>query len=95
MEESKNNFDDKSNNNSTIIKKQYTGSKNLNSIPKNIYNNNELEQDEEENEEEDKPSKEIELLFESLLEMYSKRQFKKILKTIILRADKENKFNLV
>ena len=95
MEESKNNFDDKSNNNSTIIKKQYTGSKNLNSIPKKIYNNNELEQDEEENEEEDKPSKEIELLFESLLEMYSKKQFKKILKTIILRADKENKFNLV
>ena len=70
----------------------------------------EIEQDEEEQEdqegqeeqeeieeekEEIEPSKEIALLYESLLEFYSKKQFKKILKTIILKADKDEKFNLL
>ena len=54
----------------------------------------ELEQEEEEDEEID-PSKEIALLYESLLEMFSKKQFKKILKTIVLKADKEEKYNLL
>ena len=58
---------------------------------KNI-NNKKLEKKEEE---EMDPSKEIELLFESLLEMYGKKQFKKILNTIVVRADKEEKFNLI
>ena len=54
----------------------------------------ELEQEEDEDEEID-PSKEIALLYESLLEMFSKKQFKKILKTIVLKADKEEKYNLL
>lgn len=54
----------------------------------------ELEQEEEEDEEIE-PSKEIALLYESLLEMFSKKQFKKILKTIVLKADKEEKYNLL
>ena len=58
----------------------------------NNINNEKLEKEEEE---EIDPSKEIELLFESLLEMYSKKQFKKILNTIVVRADKEEKFNLI
>ena len=61
--------------------------------------NEELEGEEEEDDGEEKeimePSKEIALLYESLLEFYSKNQFKKILKTIILKADKEERFNLL
>ena len=60
----------------------------------NDINNEELEGEEEEEEEID-PSKEIALLFDSLVEMYSKKQYKKILKTIVVKADKEEKFNLM
>jgi len=56
-------------------------------------NNKDLDEVEEEKEMD--PSKQIELLFESLLEMYGKKQFKKILNTIVVRADKEEKFNLM
>mgnify|MGYP002624488837 CR=1 FL=1 len=56
-------------------------------------NNNEIYEEEEE--EEMDPSKQIELLFESLVEMYGKKQFKKILNTIVVKADKEEKFNLL
>ena len=55
----------------------------------------EIEEEEKEEKEEIEPSKEIALLYESLLEFYSKKQFKKILKTIILKADKDEKFNLL
>ena len=59
----------------------------------NNINNEELEKEEEE--EEMNPSKQIELLYESLLEIFAKKQFKKILNTIVVRADKEEKFNLM
>ena len=55
----------------------------------------ENEEEKEEEKEEIEPSREIALLYESLLEFYSKKQFKKILKTIILKADKDEKFNLL
>ena len=72
----------------------------LNGSSNNIYQKNEeIEVEEEEEEPEEKeetdPTKEIELLYESLLEFYSKKQYKKILKTIVLKADKEEKFNML
>ena len=66
-----------------------------------IKNNNDRSEESEEEKEEEKeekeidPSKEIELLYESLLEMFSKKQFKKIIKTMVLKADKEEKYNLL
>ena len=90
MEDSINPKNDSKN---SLTDENYIEEKNQNLIQESNYNNNELEQ-EEESEEEPDPSKEIELLFNSLLEMYSKKQFKKILKAMVLKADKGNKFNL-
>ena len=82
MEETQNNDDDSNNN----INQELSTENNI--------NNKESDEDEKEEEEMD-PSKQIQLLFESLLEMYGKRQYKKILNTIVVRADKEEKFNLM
>ena len=90
MEDSINSKNDSKN---SFTDENYIEEKNQNLIQESNYNNNELEQ-KEESEEEPDPSKEIELLFNSLLEMYSKKQFKKILKAMVLKADKGNKFNL-
>lgn len=68
---------------------------NDNNYLQNKINNEELEEEEEEIEEEMDPSKEIALLYESLVEMYSKKQYKKILEAMVLKADKEGKFNLM
>ena len=64
-------------------------------IKKNNGENEEIDGKREENEEEIEPSKEIQLLYESLIELFSKKQFKKIMKTIVLKADKEEKYNLL
>lgn len=91
MEDSQNNNENKNtvNNNDSYLQRKEEENEE--------YNHGEAENEEleEEIEEEIEPSKEIELLYESLLEFYSKKQYKKILKTIILKADKDEKFNLL
>ena len=95
MEESKNNIEENNiNNEEPSFDEDNNNNMNQEFATENDINNEELE-DEEEEEEEIGPSKEIALLFESLVEMYSKKQFKKILKTIVVKADKEEKFNLM
>jgi len=84
---------DEPKNNEIINNNNYS----LNDSSNNINQNNNENEEEEEHEEKEEadPTKEIELLYESLLEFYSKKQFKKILKTIVLKADKEEKFNML
>lgn len=95
MEESKNNIGENNiNNEEPSLDEDNINNMNQELVTENNINNEELEEEEEEEEEID-PSKEIALLFESLVEMYSKKQYKKILKTIVVRADKEEKFNLM
>ena len=95
MEESKNNIEENNiNNEEPSFDIDNNNNMNQEFATENDLNNEELE-DEEEEEEEIDPSKEIALLFESLVEMYSKKQFKKILKTIVVKADKDEKFNLI
>ena len=94
MEESKNNIEENNiNSEEPSLVEDNINSMNQEFATENV-NNEELEEEEEEEEEID-PSKEIALLFDSLVEMYSKKQFKKILKTIVVKADKEEKFNLM
>ena len=85
----------KINNNYTNNKSNIDLIQNGNEENQEIEGGEEEEEEDEEEKEEIEPSKEIELLYESLLEFYSKKQFKKILKTIVLKADKEEKFNLL
>ena len=70
---------------------------NGNSNSNNINEENEEIEEEEEKEEKEEmdPTIEIALLYESLLEFYSKKQYKKILKTIVLKTDKKEKFNML
>ena len=106
MENNKNTFEEKNNsNNSNTSNNNDNDNNNSNTGLILNDNNNENEEygteEEEEEETEEKeeekidPSKEIELLYESLLELFSKKQFKKIIKTIVLKADKEEKYNLL
>lgn len=95
MEESKNNIEENNiNNEESSLDEDNVNNMNQEFATENDINNEELEGEEEEEEEID-PSKEIALLFDSLVEMYSKKQYKKILKTIVVKADKEEKFNLM
>ena len=95
MEESKNNIEENNiNKEEHSLDEDNINYMNQELVTENDINNEELEEEEEEEEEID-PSKEIALLFESLVEMYSKKQFKKILKTIVVKADKDEKFNLM
>ena len=100
MEESQNNNENNNAKNKSISKSKNNDSDlQRNEEENEEYEHEEVEQDEEleeeESEEEIEPSKEIALLYESLLEFYSKKQYKKILKTIVLKADKDEKFNLL
>ena len=99
MEESQKNNEDKNISNDSVSKSKNNNDSNFknNDEENEEYENKEEgeQEEEEEVEEEIEPSKEIALLYESLLEFYSKKQYKKILKTIVLKADKDEKFNLL
>ena len=89
MEESQKNEKENNIYNESGLKSYNTSNSNVN------LNQNDNEEIEDEEKKEIDPSKEIELLYESLIEFYSKKQFKKILKAMILKSDKDEKFNLL
>ena len=76
----------------SVLKTYNTSNSNMNIIQKDNEENEEIEEEEKK---EIDPSKEIKLLYESLIGLYSKKQFKKILKAMILKSDKEENFNLL
>ena len=103
MEDKEKIIDEKNiSNNSLIEPENYSESKedlitnNANDENKELEGKKDEEEEAEaEEKEEVDPSKEIELLYTSLFELFSKKQFKKIIKTIVLKADKEEKYNLL